>query len=61
VTGFESITLDSLKETKKSPNISAFSNYEHEIKVLRENGMQTWAAFTLGYDNDTYDSIMATL
>jgi radical SAM superfamily enzyme YgiQ (UPF0313 family) len=61
VTGFESITLDSLKETKKSPNISAFSNYEHEIKVLRDNGMQTWAAFTLGYDNDTYDSIMATL
>ena len=61
VTGFESITLDSLKETKKSPNISAFSNYEHEIRVLRENGMQTWAAFTLGYDNDTYDSIMATL
>jgi len=61
VTGFESITLESLKETKKSPNISAFSNYEHEIKVLRANGMQTWAAFTLGYDNDTYDSIMATL
>lgn len=61
VTGFESITLGSLRETKKSPNISAFSNYEREIRVLRENGMQTWAAFTLGYDNDTYDSIMATL
>lgn len=61
VTGFESITLASLKETKKSPNISRFSNYKHEIRVLRENGMQTWAAFTLGYDNDTYDSIMATM
>ena len=23
--------------------------------------MQTWAAFTLGYDHDTYDSVMATL
>ena len=23
--------------------------------------MQTWAAFTLGYDNDTYDSIIATM
>jgi radical SAM superfamily enzyme YgiQ (UPF0313 family) len=61
VTGFESITLESLKETKKSPNISAFSNYEHELKVLRDHGMQTWAAFTLGYDHDTYDSVMATL
>lgn len=61
VTGFESISLASLKETKKSPNISAFSNYEHELKVLREHGMQTWAAFTLGYDHDTYDSVMATL
>ena len=61
VTGFESISLASLKETKKSPNISRFSEYEHEIRVLREHGMQTWAAFTLGYDNDTYDSVMATL
>jgi len=61
VMGFESITLSSLKETKKSPNISRFANYDREIKVLRDNGMQTWAAFTLGYDNDTYDSVMATL
>jgi radical SAM superfamily enzyme YgiQ (UPF0313 family) len=61
VTGFESISLESLKETKKSPNISRFSNYERELKVLREHGMQTWAAFTLGYDHDTYDSVMATL
>lgn len=61
VTGFESITYASLRDAKKSPNMSAFSNYEHELRVLRENGMQTWAAFTLGYDSDTYDSVMATL
>ncbi|MCJ7557217.1 MAG: B12-binding domain-containing radical SAM protein [Gammaproteobacteria bacterium] len=61
VTGFESITLASLKDAKKSPNLPGFSNYEREIRVLRDNGMQTWAAFTLGYDNDTYDSVMATL
>jgi radical SAM superfamily enzyme YgiQ (UPF0313 family) len=61
VTGFESITHASLKESKKSPNIGQFSNYRREIKILREYGMQTWAAFTLGYDNDTYDSIMATM
>jgi radical SAM superfamily enzyme YgiQ (UPF0313 family) len=61
VTGFESITFESLKDAKKSPNMRRFSNYEREIKVLRDNGMQTWAAFTLGYENDTYDSVMATL
>jgi radical SAM superfamily enzyme YgiQ (UPF0313 family) len=61
VIGFESISQDSLRETKKSPNISGFSDYKREISVLRDYGMQTWAAFTLGYDNDTYDSILATL
>ena len=61
VIGFESITLESLKNAKKFSNLSGFSNYKREIEVLREHGMQTWAAFTLGYDNDTYDSIMATM
>lgn len=61
VCGFESISYGSLKETKKSPNIAAFTQYEHEVRVLREHGMQTWAAFTLGYDHDTLDSIKATL
>jgi len=61
VTGFESITHASLKESKKSPNIGQFTNYQREIRILREYGMQTWAAFTLGYDHDTYDSILATM
>ena len=61
VMGFESISPESLKDAKKSPNIPGFSNYEYEIKVLREHGMQTWAAFTLGYDHDTCDSILATM
>jgi radical SAM superfamily enzyme YgiQ (UPF0313 family) len=61
VMGFESITRASLRDAKKSPNLPRFSNYEHEVKVLREYGMQTWASFTLGYDNDTYDSILATM
>lgn len=60
VTGFESITRASLRESKKSPNLPGFSNYENEVRILREYGMQTWAAFTLGYDNDTHDSILAT-
>ena len=61
VTGFESITHASLKESKKSPNIGQFTNYQREIQVLRDHGMQTWAAFTLGYDHDSYESIMATM
>ena len=61
VMGFETITPASLKDARKAPNIPGFSNYEHEVKILREYGMQTWAAFTLGYDNDTVGSILATM
>ncbi|MFY9259374.1 MAG: radical SAM protein [Gallionella sp.] len=61
VMGFETITRDSLRESKKSPNLPGFSNYQQEVDILREYGMQTWAAFTLGYDHDTRDSILDTL
>jgi radical SAM superfamily enzyme YgiQ (UPF0313 family) len=61
VMGFESITSASLRDAKKSPNLPGFCNYTKEVAILREYGMQTWAAFTLGYEHDTYDSIMATM
>ena len=61
VMGFETITPESLRDARKAPNIPGFSNYENEIRILREFGMQTWAAFTLGYDSDTYDSVLATM
>ena len=61
VMGFESINPQSLKDAKKFSNLAGFSNYEEEIKILREHGMQTWAAFTLGYDYDTQESILATM
>jgi radical SAM superfamily enzyme YgiQ (UPF0313 family) len=61
VMGFESITAASLRDAKKSPNIPGFSRYEQEVKILREHGMQTWAAFTLGYDHDTVKSIADTV
>lgn len=61
VMGFESITRSSLKDGKKAANICLSSGYENEIRVLRDHAMQTWAAFTLGYDSDTYDSIMETM
>lgn len=61
VIGFESLRPDSLKEARKGPNLPYFSNYAHELKVLKEYGLQTWAAFTLGYDHDTYDSVRRTV
>jgi radical SAM superfamily enzyme YgiQ (UPF0313 family) len=61
VTGFETITHESLRDARKAPNLPGFNKYEREVEALRQYGMQTWAAFTLGYDHDTYDSIMATM
>lgn len=60
VVGFESINADSLRDARKSANLPGFACYRNEIRELREQGMQTWAAFTLGYEHDTVDSIAAT-
>lgn len=61
VMGFESITPDSLRAARKSPNLGGISTFAREIEILRDHGMQTWAAFTLGYDHDTAASIDATV
>lgn len=61
VMGFESITPQSLKDARKSPNIKDFNYYREETKILRAHGMQTWAAFTLGYDHDTLETIQQTV
>jgi radical SAM superfamily enzyme YgiQ (UPF0313 family) len=61
VTGFESITPASLRDAKKAPNLPRFTRYKEEVRILREHGMQSWAAFTLGYDHDTPESIEATV
>ena len=61
VMGFESITPESLRHARKTSNLRGFDRYAQEIRILREHGMQTWAAFTLGHDGDTRDSIRATL
>ncbi len=61
VIGFESIVPESLQSAGKSANLRNFNCYTEELKALRDHSMQTWAAFTLGYDTDTVDSIMATM
>jgi radical SAM superfamily enzyme YgiQ (UPF0313 family) len=60
VIGFESLDRRNMHLVQKAPNLG-IGSYEQAIKVLREYGLQTWAAFTLGYDYDTVDSVKRTL
>jgi radical SAM superfamily enzyme YgiQ (UPF0313 family) len=61
VIGFESIEPESLRGMRKTPNLGSFRNYAPEVEALRGYGLQTWAAFTLGHDADTPESIERTL
>lgn len=61
VIGFESISPDSVSEMNKGTNKKGSSElYKWEIEQLRRWGLQTWAAFTVGHDFDTRESIKAT-
>jgi radical SAM superfamily enzyme YgiQ (UPF0313 family) len=58
VIGFESIDPADLRAMGKAPNLDcSLDRYAAAIEVLREYGLQTWAAFTIGHDNDTVESI----
>ena len=62
VVGFESIDARSLRAMKKAPNLmGGYQGYEQQVEVLRDHGLQTWAAFTIGHDRDTPDSIKLTV
>jgi radical SAM superfamily enzyme YgiQ (UPF0313 family) len=62
VVGFESIDKQSLRSMKKAPNfIGGFKDYKPQLEMIRDYGLQLWAAFTLGHDHDTLDSIDRTL
>ncbi len=60
VIGFESINPETLRSMGKTANVS-FPGYDEPLRILREYGLQTWAAFTLGHDGDTKDDIKRTL
>ncbi len=61
VIGFESISPDCIADMHKYTNKKAASEmYREEIAQLRKWGLQTWAAFTVGHDGDTIESIRAT-
>ena len=62
VIGFESIHAENLRLMKKPQNgPRAFARYKEQLKVLRDHGLQTWAAFTLGHDYDTPETLQDTL
>jgi len=63
VIGFESINPDSLSLMNKDINKGhgVFNQYANEVAILRKYGLQTWAAFTVGHDTDTIESIKQTV
>lgn len=57
VIGFETLDPRNLIASGKPNRINAGPAYDDHIKVLKSYGLQTWAAFTLGYDCDTPESL----
>lgn len=60
VIGFESLDVENLRQMRKGPNLAGFDGYAEAVATLRAHHLQTWAAFALGYDHDTVESILAT-
>jgi len=61
VIGFETLDPRSLKASGKPNRIDVMTGYDQQIKALKSYGLQTWAAFTLGYAYDTPDSLALLL
>lgn len=64
VIGFESLEAANLRSMRKAPNLrgvrAGWDGYRAQCEVLRDHGLQTWAAFTLGHEHDTLETIRAT-
>ena len=60
VIGFETVTKEGLRAMKKGPNLPSFDQYQRPLDVLNHYGLQTWAAFVLGHDAETPDTLKAT-
>lgn len=65
VIGFESLVPASVRKMRKACNLSrkfkGWDRYERQVRIFRQHHLQTWAAFTLGHDYDTVDSVLETL
>lgn len=58
VVGFESLSPQNLAQMQK--NCNSRDQYEATLAKIRSKGLMLWAAFLLGYDEDTPESIRAT-
>lgn len=59
VVGFESLDQRNLVQMQKNCNLG-FDTYDPMVEAIRQSGLMLWAAFLLGYDNETPDSVKAT-
>lgn len=59
VVGFESILPENLALMQK--NCNDRDQYDAALKKIRDKGLMLWAAFLVGYDGDTLESIEATV
>ena len=59
VIGFESLDAANLAQMGKRPNLAGFDRYASAVQTLRDHRLQTWAAFLLGYDHDTPETMLA--
>lgn len=61
VIGFESIDPVNLRKMRKAANLTRkrqeWDGYQAQVDILKRHHLQIWAAFTLGHDNDTQQSI----
>jgi radical SAM superfamily enzyme YgiQ (UPF0313 family) len=67
VIGFESLDRANLRSMAKGPAFrgrgthrGGWDRYAEAVEILRQYHLQTWAAFTLGHDHDTAESIRET-
>jgi len=60
VVGFESRNAGDLAAMNKSTNL-ACGAYDEVVEKIRDAGLLIWAAFLLGYDNETVASIRETV
>ena len=61
VIGFETLDPRNLRASGKPGMSNGVLEYDEHISVLKAYGLQTWAAFTLGYDHDTTDALRTIL
>jgi len=59
IIGFETISKKGVKEYNKNQN--TVETYIEQIKIIRKHNIHIWAAFLLGHDDETAETLQETL